>query len=101
VSTWSRLGEISVVWQATEVGGITVALPILKNSNDVKYKTNDTNSVESETISKTHYTYENTYTDENRKKNNIEIVFAVLLILLPASVPRNLSLLRTCLILVL
>jgi hypothetical protein len=36
------------------------------------------------TLLKIHYTYENTYTDENRKKNNIEIVFAVLLILLPA-----------------
>jgi hypothetical protein len=38
---------------------------------------NDTNSVESDNA------IENTYTDENRKKNNIEIVFAVLLILLP------------------
>jgi hypothetical protein len=30
------------------------------------------------TLSKFHYTYENTYTDENRKKNNIEIVFCSL-----------------------
>jgi hypothetical protein len=51
---------------------------------------NDTNSVESDNAIEIHYTDENTYTDENaytdenRKKNNIEIVFAVLLILLPA-----------------
>jgi hypothetical protein len=51
---------------------------------------------EATTLSKIHYTYENTYTDENRKKNNIEIVFAVLLILLPAKVPRRLDQRRRC-----
>jgi hypothetical protein len=40
---------------------------------------NDTNSVESDNAIEIHYTYENTYTDENRKKNNIEIGIAVLL----------------------
>jgi hypothetical protein len=28
-------------------------------------------------LSKIHYAYENTYTDENRKKNNIEIIFGL------------------------